>query len=245
MFGPYGHFPLVYGQLGQGLYAQLWGMALASLALPAWVLVIVTALLALGESSMAQIPRRAIRFVVVSIAAAVLCSGFIGPFQANLPAVNENSLDFPEKLRSIGALAASPAEPVALGVEDSDAGATTLLSWLRCQGIHTMGRPIHHYSHDNDFALYWTAWIDGRIEARTRPLAPEDLTAAGVAKLIVPHGQTVATNGDPRWQRATPADGAGRWEILRTSATSGDVALVRSDLLLRSGGPDLEEAAIA
>ena len=57
---------------------------------------------------------------------------------------------------------------------------TTELSWLRRAGFPTFGRPLYHYSHIFDFALYWTRWIDGRLGPRGRPIDSRDLLVAGV-----------------------------------------------------------------
>ena len=107
----------------------------------------------------------------------------------------------------------------AIPVPDTPIGGTTRLSWLRRQGLPTFGRPLYHYSHVHDFALYWTRWVAGQ-EPRDRQVAVADLAAAGVGQLID--------------RRAAPFPGA----------VVPDATLVRSDLLVRVGSSDLEGIAI-
>jgi hypothetical protein len=107
----------------------------------------------------------------------------------------------------------------ALSGPDVVVGGTTRLSWLRRQGLSTFGRPLYHYSHVHDFALYWTRWVAGQ-EGRDRPVAVADLAAAGVGQLLDGRGSSFP------------------------GAVVPDTALVRSDLLVRVDGSDLEGIAI-
>ena len=108
---------------------------------------------------------------------------------------------------------------VALARSDGMVGGTTWLSWLRHEGALTMGRPLHHYQQVYDFSLWWTAWIANEESQRERALHPEDLTAAGVVRLL-----------DPR--------------IAGTTVRGPGPRLVRSDLLLRADNSNLNGLAI-
>ncbi len=104
---------------------------------------------------------------------------------------------------------------VALAVPDDVVGGTSRLSWLRRQGLPTFGRPLYHYSHIHDFALYWSRLVAGEQEDDYTP-SVADLAAAGVGQLIDPQGDDFPGVVVP------------------------DASLVRSDLLVRTGGSDLD-----
>ena len=108
---------------------------------------------------------------------------------------------------------------VALARSDGMIGGTTWLSWLRHEGALTMGRPLHHYQQVYDFSLWWTAWVANEKNQRDRALHPDDLTAAGVVRLL-----------DPR--------------ISGTTVRGSGPRLVRSDLLLRTESSNLGGLAI-
>ena len=126
-------------------------------------------------------------------------------FETSEPALE----DLEAKARSLRGAA------VALAVPDDVVGGTTRLSWLRRQGLPTFGRPLYHYSHIHDFALYWSRLVAGE-QPPGIDLTVADLAAAGVGQVIDPHGDDFP------------------------GAVVPDVALVRSDLLVHTGGSDLE-----
>jgi hypothetical protein len=108
---------------------------------------------------------------------------------------------------------------VALARPDAMIGGTSWLSWLRREGALTLGRPLHHYHHVHDFALWWSRWVSAEGGDRGRPVHPEDLAAAGVQRLL-----------DPRLGSGT-VEGPGP-------------ILVRSDLLVEAATPRLDGLGI-
>ena len=142
---------------------------------------------------------------------------------------------------------ADPDARLALGIVDEDQGGTNILWWLRRQGVNASGRPLHQFSAVRDMLVFWTSWMDGTSQLRHGPVAPVDLHPLGISRLAVPAG----TDRDPlghEWLLEPLPDDLGAWQMLdapHDPAFVGDVGLVRSDLLVRAEGLDMDGFTIA
>jgi hypothetical protein len=136
---------------------------------------------------------------------------------------------------------------VALGMPDPQVGGTTLLWWLRRNGVDTAGAPMHHYATSRDFALFWQQWVTGKAQMRQRPLTMHDLEPLGVSRLVVPAAAALDPAGHG-WPEELERVDCGAWAILQRPGREpalDDLSLVRSDLLIRGDGLRLQGLTLA
>ncbi len=142
---------------------------------------------------------------------------------------------------------ADPDLRLALGTADRDHGGTTAMWWLRRRGVNTGGRTLHQFAAVRQLAIFWEPWITDPSGGRNRSITSCDLQAMGVSRLAVPRGLDRDAVGRPWILGESPVAGGG-WTLLevdREHGVSRDLALVRSDLLVRADRLDLDGFSIA
>ena len=138
-----------------------------------------------------------------------------------------------------------PRERLALGFEDVDRGGTTAMWWLRRRSVNTAGRPLHQFAAVRDLLVFWEAWVTDSSGMRARSIDSLDLRPLGIDGLAAPDGDDPL--GHPWGLRRVDIDGS-TLDLLVPEpdpGVVGDVALVRSDLLVQAERLDLQGFSIA
>ena len=138
-----------------------------------------------------------------------------------------------------------PQERIALGFDDVDRGGTTAMWWLRRRGVNTAGRPLHQFSAVRDLLVFWEPWVTNSSGMRARPIDSLDLRPLGIGGLAVPDGDDPI--GLP-WGLQRIDIGGCPLDLLEPESDPGvlgDLALVRSDLLVKADRLDLQGFSIA
>jgi hypothetical protein len=117
---------------------------------------------------------------------------------------------------------ARPYEPVTIVDRGPWPGSVNPLQWLMVKGAPSSFSPGHHYSFIAEFSVFWFAWLEGHEGLRDRPVVDADLRVMATSRrLVLPRDEGGAVSGPWRLESMAPRPDH-----------FGDVALVRSDLLL-------------
>ncbi len=100
---------------------------------------------------------------------------------------------------------------------DGLTASTTPMSWLLRRGVRTVALPLHHYSHAYEFTMW--------LSQNEQTVAPRAAAALGASALL-------HRDGD-------------RYRVEAVGGPFPDVAVVRSDLLMRSAGASLDGLAMS